>query len=280
MNSEVQVGPPLPQPINAGVVMFIVFLAIVAALVLHYFLKNKGPLMTDHTDDSILDPPTSPERSLEKAETHRIVRPPAMQEGAAATTILAAPAESSVNDVHILRAQDQSLMQLAVQYQDMATPPWSYEALQELPDLAAGGSAIGRRTQVLAAMMTPPCAAGSQRGTSARETLWFLNFGTNKVSAASDKECKALHKKLTDEYYATIAPHRKATLQEIVALTAQKGPFEAKVRHIARCGQTRVAFDTQEEAEGMAERLNTLYAAAIQSELDRVLEEIRVEASA
>ena len=51
------------------------------------------------------------------------------------------------------------------------------------------------------------------------------------------------------------------------------------VFHCAKCGQTRVAFDSQEEAEGMAEKLNVSYLTIVQPEIDRVLQEIRDEAA-
>lgn len=273
MNAESPMGPPTPQPTNAGVIMFIVFIAIVAALVLHYFLKNRGSLMTDHADPYSDDEP----RSLEKAETHRLIRN--------AVTVLGGPMpvpppESSVNDVHLLREQDQALAQLAVQYEDMVKPPWSYESITQIPDVAAGATPLGRRTQILSAMMTPPSAAASQRGTSARATLWFMNVGANRVAAASDAACKVIHKRINDDYFAIIAEHKAATLQQIVSLAMTPDlAITQPGMHAAKCGQTRVVFSTREQAEGMAEKLNVSYAAIVKPEVDRVLEEIRAEAS-
>ncbi len=281
MNAEVPMGPPSPAPPHdLLMIAIIMFVAIVAALILHYYLKTK------------VAPMINPDESEDRDATARIptpVRQPRLAgqtfavrgDGAVPVGMPAAPPESSMNDVHLMREQDQALAQLAVQYEDMIKPPWTYTALANgIPDIAAGATPLGRRTQMLAAMSTPISAAGSQRGTSARQTLWFMNVGSNKVSATTKDACEATHKRINEAYFSITADRRKEVLQQIVSLTTTpEAVATVPTMHAACCGQTRVVFATQEEAEGMAEKLNSSYAEIVKPEIDRVLGEIRDEAS-
>ncbi len=291
MNAEVEVGPPLPpehQPATSVSTLVVVIVALlICVFFIHLLIHSRKGKDVSMTDDSLADNSDD----AEKAETERITKK--TERFASAGQVVKVdgrghlvsvgppPPESSVNDVHLAREQDQALMQLAVQYEEMRAPPWQYEVAFEIPDMAAGSTAIGRKAQALSAMMTPPSVAGSQRGTSARQSLWFMNFGQNKIGAASEIACKDLHQRLNAQYFSIVAARRKDLLQQIIALTqgaADVKPPVAAARHSAKCGQTRIVFDTQDEAEGMAERLNIAYRETIQPEIDRVLAEIRSEA--
>ncbi len=290
MTVEVEVGPPLPpehQPATSVSTLVVVIVALlICVFFIHLLIHSRKGKDVSMTDDSLADNSDD----AEKAETERITKK--TERFASAGQVVKVdgrghlvsvgppPPESSVNDVHILREQDQALLQLAVQYEEMRSPPWEYEVAINIPDMAAGSTPIGSKAQALSAMMTPPSAAGSQRGTSARQSLWFMNFGKNKIGAASEIACKQLHERLNAQYFSVVASHRKHILQQIIELTKDSSARKPAVetRHFARCGQTRVVFDTQEEAEGMTERLNIAYRETIQPEIDRVLAEIRSEA--
>ncbi len=282
MNAEVPMGPPSPAPPHDFLMIaMIMFVAIVAALILHYYLKTKvAPMINpDESDSDATARIPTPVRGPRVAPDPDRGRPTSY--GTVPVSMPAAPPESSMYDVHLMREQDQALAQLAVQYEDMIKPPWTYTALANgIPDIAAGATPLGRRTQMLAAMSTPISAAGSQRGTSARQTLWFMNVGSNKVSATTKDACEATHKRINEAYFSITADRRKEVLQQIVSLTTTpEAVATVPTMHAACCGQTRVVFATQEEAEGMAEKLNLSYASIVKPEIDRVLGEIRSEAS-
>ncbi len=132
----------------------------------------------------------------------------------------------------------------------------------------------------LSAMMTPLSVAGEQRGTSAKGTLWYMNVGANKVGAESKAKCAEIHQRLNDEYYALVEPRRKAILQSIIDISKEHIPeLRGEELHVAKCGQTVVMCLTKEDAELMAKRLNASYFAIIYPQLERVLAEIRTEAS-
>ncbi len=232
---------------------------------------NAGPRLSP--DELTMQPVRERERGPAP-----ILIPLPSAEGAVPVYTRAPPPQFSVNDVNKLREQDQTLAQLAVQHSDMVTGPWRYESLASIPDAAVTRTQVGLCSSILSAMMTPISAATSQRGTSARQTLWFMNVGANKVSAADEATCKRIHQQLNTEYFSIIAAHRKATLAAIIKATEPGYTPQFYPVHAACCGQTRVVFFTQDEAEGMAEKLNASYAAIVKPEIDRVLQEIRDEA--
>ncbi len=315
MNAEMGPQPPLHQHATPTEIGIMIIVVILAAIGLHYFLNQafrrtlqKDKLMTDPMDDSIdhvrraadtleasnarareaiearavntgprLASDEQPVRERERGPAPILIPLPSA-EGAVPVYTRAPPPQFSVNDVNKLREQDQTLAQLAVQHSDMVTGPWRYESLASIPDAAVTRTQVGLCSSILSAMMTPISAATSQRGTSARQTLWFMNVGANKVSAADEATCKRIHQQLNTEYFSIIAAHRKATLAAIIKATEPGYTPQFYPVHAACCGQTRVVFFTQDEAEGMAEKLNASYAAIVKPEIDRVLQEIRDEA--
>jgi hypothetical protein len=203
-------------------------------------------------------------------------QPRVAEEQGAIPTGLSPVSGTSMNDVLELRNQDQALAQLTTHYEDMAKEPWSIKAGEWASGLIPQ-TRIRAYALVLGFMMNPPAVGGAQRGISGRETLWFLNVGNQKITAASEDACKKLHTKINELYFETIAKHRSDTLSGITALAKTDTPilFDAATKmHAVCCGQTQVWFETQEAAEEMRNVLNIAFKPIFDSERRRILDEI------
>ncbi len=287
MNAESPVDHPAPVHHEMSPTEVVIFIALMLLglfaihLFLHFRNVLKGKPVTDTSDSQDKAAPNPQENAdvgpLVRTLQQQQVKRAAHEQGAYEVGMTAAPPEFSVNDVHLLREQDQALAQLTAQYEGMFKSPWKYDS-QQVRDLGDKDMSTNVRLQsyVLSAMMMPISAAASQRGTSARQTMWFMNVGVNKVTAESEAKCKAIHQRLNDEYFRIIGDHRKATLGRIAAALGLVD--REATMHAAQCGQTRVSFTTREEAEAMSETLNASYMEIVRPELERVMKEIRDEA--
>ncbi len=306
MNAEIPVEHPAPTNDPAaftvtvvGIVGLCAVVLIAMHILLHAYKKaiTQEKPVTDTPDSSDLDAPEPKEsvdlgpltvsaiaaagtllqRAAEADRYAAVPSQPAVEQGAYAVGMSAAPPEFSVNDVHLLREQDQNLMQLTMQYEGMVKSPWKLDA-EKAGLLGDGDISTNVRLQacILSAMMMPISVAGSQRGTSAKQTMWFMNVGPNKVAAASEAKCKVIHEKLNNAYFHIISVQRANTLKAIASALGLAD--RESTLHAARCGQTRVLFLTKEEAEQAVEALNKSYMEIVEPELERVLKEIRDEA--
>ncbi len=194
----------------------------------------------------------------------------------------APPPMSSINDVHLLRAQDQAIAQLAAQYEDMARDPWRVEPLA-----ADGWNAPVPTTRIralslmLTELMNPPANTGSQRGNSARGTLVWVNVGNQKVSADGQKAAHVLHETLNAAYFDTVGKHKARLLADLIACASADGVSDwAKdtVVFSVQCGQTRVLLASQNEAETLCAALNGAFKPAFDAERRRILDELAASA--
>lgn len=182
----------------------------------------------------------------------------------------------SVNDVHTLREQDQSIAQLAAQLEGMVEEPWSRGTLNADQ---WGGPQPKTQLRALAIQltlgMTPPAAKGSQQAVSGYGTLQYLNVGNQRITAAGPKEADKLLKTLNDLYYVTIAPWRAVILKRMASLAGAEvdDPFQGPI-YTVECGQTRLGFETEEERDHLCVLLNNAFRPFFDTERKRIRDEI------
>jgi hypothetical protein len=251
---------------------------IVLSVILHvyvrpYILRHralKGPFMNQNDDVS-------------KVETNRIERSgtrPSLEQAARIspmarpTDIEPSPAESSVNDVQDVRAQDNDLGVLSQQYEDMITPPWKLEkAHQGTPPPK---TQLRFLSTVLSLQMNPISSVGSNRSVALYGSLWYLDVGSNKVWAV-EKLCKQLHHELIRNYRGIAADNRKALLAAIEAMASTKGDpifVDPTVPEFVACGQTKLYILEESKRVAIMNQLNESYFRIIQPALDAVCAEI------
>ncbi len=282
MNAEspvpVENGWRIPPPLAMGLFALCVVFAIILHMLLHAYRKKltedkpmpprvyaDEPSPDEDTGSTLI--PVPPEHQhIYKPDPHGV-------------PVMSAPPERSINDVHKLRDQDQSIAQLTAQYTNMATCPWKVVEI-EAKSLPAISSMLTFYSWALCQMMTPVAVKGSNRGTSAKETLYFLNVGPNVITVVGSDAANALHARINGDYYGNIAARRVEVLKCISESAHPVAPFVPSSFYVVACGQTMVAFLSKAPAEALLADVVEDYNEAVAPELIRTLAEIKVIAAA
>ena len=176
--------------------------------------------------------------------------------------VTALPPESSVNDFHREREQDQAIAQLTEQLAAMAGPLWKVGVDASVTDRLASEPAFKAVASMLALISEPVSSVGSYRANSAPGTYHYVNVGHLKVACRNPAAGAELSRCLIRATWDVLAPVRASYLKWLHDFSRQGGPSDARFpsRVAVSSGIQRVAFvDTPEAAASLCDALNGVY---------------------
>ena len=224
--------------------------------------------------------PTARDRDEDPTPTDgEVIVPPSRPLGDPRAVMSALPPQHSVNDVMHKRVQDQTIAQLAAQFDEMSDSPWVLGAIstdpagwpsQQTPKTLVRAYAIA-----LTLMMNPPAAKGSQTAVSGHGTLFYINVGNQRIAAHSSSECDELLKRVNETYLATVEPWRKELLGLIKTVASRDDvPRLSGMLYTVECGQTKVVVLDEAKQKGMHAILATAFKPFFEDERRRILDEL------
>lgn len=180
----------------------------------------------------------------------------------------AAPPETSANDVHEWRRQDQTIADRAAQLDSIDRMPWSvvdmtFEHKAYLPssvDLSVD-SPCRTLSHMLSLASFPVAAAGSFDAVGGNASKYYVHVGNNtKVTCVSGERIKVLTDALNQQTWRQMSNHRAELL------SALRGAVLGREEQVSKCrwsayasSQCCMFFEHETHAKSVVDALNGIY---------------------